>query len=254
MADIWYYVQGDKSVGPVSKEKMGSLFADGTLKKESYVWRKEFDNWKKVSEVEEFQSVFEVPKPSLPNAPGGKSSVWDVGEEDQVITIKVGHDRGADEAEFGPYTLKQLRRAFQENRINGKTFVFVPGAENWVFLADTPLFGRITNDMPPIIEDGERRMAQRRPFVARLLFHDESKVYEGICRDISVGGLQILVSGFHSKVGETIKMNVHPDNGETCFSATGKVVRVLSGNQGVSLKFEGLDEQSRSLIHKYINT
>lgn len=249
----WYYVQGDKSVGPVDGEKMNSLFSNGTLKGDSFVWKKGFDNWKKASEVEEFRLAFQGPSPvAMPQAPKDKS--WDIGDDDQVITIKVGHDRGGDEAEFGPYSLKQLRRAFQENRINGKTFVFVPGADNWTFLADTPLFNRVTSDMPPVIEDGERRMTLRRPFVARLLFHDESKVYEGICRDISVGGLQILVSGFQCQLGETIKMNVHPDNGETCFSAAGKVVRVLPGNQGLSLKFENLDEQARSLIQKYINT
>ena len=251
MAKIWYFVQGDKSVGPISKEEMDALFTNGTLSKDSYVWKKEFDNWKKASDVEEFKVS---PQSSPPPEPKGSSNIWDIGENHQAITIKIGHDRGEDEAEFGPYTLKQLRQAFQENRINGKTFVFVPGLDNWKFLADTPLFGEITDAMPPIIEDGERRMSPRRPFVARLLFHDKSKVYEGVCRDISVGGLQILVAGFHAKVGDTIKMNVHPDNGDTCFSASGKVVRSLGGNQGLSLKFENLDEQSKTLIQKYIDT
>ena len=251
MAESWYYVQGDQSVGPVEKGEMDSLFTQGSLNKDSYVWKKGFENWKKASDTDEFRSLFETPVPSFPEE---SSDVWSVGEDRQVVTIKVGYDRGSDEAEFGPYTVRQLRRAFQEKRINGKTFVFVPGAQNWKFLADTPLFNMISDAMPPVIEESERRISRRKPFVAKLLFHDQSRVYEGICRDISVGGLQILVSGFCAKVGDAIKLNVHPDNGDTCFSASGKVVRVLGGDQGISLKFENLDEQSKALIHRYINS
>ncbi len=248
MSEVWFYVQGDKSVGPVTEEKIRALFNDGSLGPDNYVWRKEFANWKKASQVQEFnlQSAGERPTHKGDN-------IWNLDEETQTITIKVGYDRGSDESEFGPYNLEQMRRAFREKRINGKTFVFVPGAENWKFLADTPLFKKISADMPPVINEGERRIAPRKPFVARILFHDQSQVFEGVCRDISEGGLQILVAGFQANVGDVIKMNIHPDNGDLCFSASGKIVRILNNNQGLALRFENLDGPSRSLIQSYIN-
>ena len=249
MSEIWYYVQGDKSIGPVTEEKMHTLFSAGTLGSESYVWRKEFDNWKKAFEVQEFRT----PPPAGGSSSQKSKDVWNIDEKSQIITIKVGYDRGGDEAEFGPYNLTQIRQAFREKRINGKTFVFVPGAENWKFLADTTLFKRISDEMPPVINEQDKRITLRRPFVARILFHDQSQVFEGVCRDISEGGLQILVARFQARVGDLIKMNVHPDNSDLCFSVSGKIVRILGGDQGLALKFENLDEQSRSLIQKYIN-
>ena len=244
MSEIWYYVQNDQSVGPVTEEKMQSLFRDGTLTASSYVWRKEFKDWQKASDVEFFQSVL---------SGKDKKDFWDVGEKNQVITIKVGYDRGEEEREYGPYSLEQMRRAFQEKRINEKTFIFVPGMENWTFLAETPLFAKISNEMPPKINEGERRISKRRPFVARLLFHNESTVFEGVCRDISAEGLQILVTGFNADIGDIIKLNIHPDNSELCFSTSAKIVRILEGRQGLAVKFENLDKKAQTLIQKYVN-
>lgn len=272
MSKTWYYVQGSERVGPVEESEIAGLFGNGTLKSDSYVWTKGYDNWVKAEEVDDLAgylssdapteeaaiSMSAEPEPvqetQAPSSEVAHSEIWDLGEDDQVITIKVGYDRGGDEIEYGPYSVSQMRRAFTENRINGKTFVFVPGADNWSFLADTPLFNRITTELPPTIEEQERRVHVRKPFVARLLFHDQSKVYEGICRDISVGGLQILVSDYPAKIGDYIKMNVHPENDDVSFSASGRVVRVLDGNQGFSLRFDSLEEKARTSIEKYVQT
>lgn len=258
MSSSWYYVRGSDRIGPVDESELASLFADGTLDGESYVWTKGFDNWQRAKSVDQVQHLMGGgASPSAVAAPPkGDRPVLDITslpEDRPCITIKIGYDRGADDVEYGPYSLAQLRRAYKENRINGKTFVYVPGMDNWKFLAETPLFDRITSDMPPIIDESERRMHIRKPFVARLLFHDRQEVYEGVCRDISIGGLQVLVANFPCKAGDIVKMNVHPDNGAQSFTATGLVVRVLEGGQGFSLRFSELGDQANSAIQAYIN-
>ena len=90
-------------------------------------------------------------------------------------------------------------------------------------------------------------------YLFRLFFHDNSQVYEGICRDISVGGLQILVSDFPCNVGDKVSMNVHPDNTDYHFTASGKVVRKLDGDAGFSLRFEDLSNEASQAISTYIN-
>lgn len=268
--DGWHYVRGDQSVGPVPKEKMTELFAGGDLRQDSLVWRKGLKNWSKASEVEDFRALFMAQEPlaappaepaaapapaeAAPAAapPRDDAAAWEVGDDDRVVAIKIGADRGSAEAEYGPYTVAQLAHAFRENRVNGRTFVFVPGAPDWRALADTPLFQRVSGEPPPS-SGGDRRVSGRRPFVARALFHDRSRVQEGVCRDISVGGLQMLVSGSGVRAGDTIKLNIHPDNGDVRFSASGRVIRLLGGDQGFSLKFENLDEESRALIRRYVD-
>ncbi|PIP89337.1 MAG: hypothetical protein COW01_12710 [Bdellovibrionales bacterium CG12_big_fil_rev_8_21_14_0_65_38_15] len=262
MSSSWYYVSGSDRIGPVEESELSSLFQDNTLDGESYVWTKGFDNWQRAKSVDQLAHYFTgatlSPAQSPVSAsepPRGDRPVLDIGalsEDQPCITIKIGYDRGADEVEYGPYSISQMRRAYKENRINGKTFVFVPGMENWQFLADTQLFDRITSDMPPVIDDSDRRMHTRKPFVARLLFHDRQEVYEGVCRDISTGGLQVLVANFPCKSGDEVKLNVHPDNGAKSFTATGKVVRVLEGSQGFSLRFHGLGDQAKQAIEDYI--
>lgn len=257
----WYYVRGSDRIGPIEENELAALFADETLDGDSYVWTKGFDNWQRAKGVDQLSQYLERPKAELPSSAPSASApqsdrpsldVSNLAEDKPCITIKIGYDRGADEVEYGPYSLAQLRRAYKENRINGKTFIYVPGMENWQFLAETPLFDRITSDMPPVIEDSERRMHIRRPFVARLLFHDKQEVYEGVCRDISVGGLQILVANFPCRAGDEVKLNVHPDNGAQSFTATGKVVRILEGGQGFSLRFHGLGDHASKAIQAYI--
>ncbi len=263
MSSSWYYVRGSDRIGPVEESELVALFREGTLNDDSYVWTKGFDNWQKARTVDQLQDILndsgEATPENLPSsieedlARPAMDDLSVLAEDKVCITIKIGRDRGLnDEVEYGPYSLEQLRRAYKEKRINGKTFIYVPGMDNWQFLAETPLFDRITSDMPPVIDDSERRRHVRKPFVARLLFHDTQVVYEGVCRDISVGGLQVLVANFPCQAGDEIKLNVHPENDAQSFTATGKVVRVLEGGQGFSLRFHNLSDHAVAAIQAYI--
>lgn len=288
MSTQWYYVQGSERVGPVDESEIETLFRGGTLNQDSYVWRKGFDNWRALNTVDEFggllnsasdsgpapveEDSFEdevqlggqseesdddvsfIPQMGDDNSDAGASfDIKSIGNHSKVFSIKVGFDRGGSEAEYGPFSLEQLRRAYDEKRINEKTFIFTPGMATWVLLADFERFDDISGSMPPAISEEDRRFNVRKPFVARLFFHDNKEVYEGICRDISVGGLQVLVSDFPCKVGEKISMNVHPDNSDYHFTASGKVVRKLEGDAGFSLRFEDLSPEAHTAIQSYIN-
>jgi hypothetical protein len=268
----WYYVRGSERIGPVDQADLESLVQVGELNEQSYVWKKGFDNWRFLSEVDELaylldikveeEEVEEVQEsgPMIPEAIPARVSAakaefaWDsVDYNQRNFHIKVGVDRGGDEAEYGPFSLNELRQLFSDGRINERTFLFSPGMSNWSFIGDLPIYSSFFTSVPPQIDPVDRRVNTRKPFVARLLFHDDSQVYEGICRDISVGGLQVLVSDFPARVGEFITMNVHPDNGPHKFTAKGVVVRVLDGNQGFSLRFKDMSAEAHQAIESYVN-
>lgn len=267
----WHYVRGNERVGPVSFEDLEDLVSNGELGSESYVWTKGFSNWKKMGEVQELEALFytsfdedevteglsrdEVEENEndelLDYRPDGVD--WEgIDEVDRVIMLKIGIDRGCEESEYGPYNLKELQRAFKEKRINEKTFIFVPGMKNWEFLGDLPIYHELT-PLPPKIEDEDRRKFVRKPFVARMLFHDNEKVFEGICRDVSIGGAQVLVSDFPSQIGEVVTMNVHPDNSRYGFVARGKIVRILENNSGFSLRFHDLSSDAKKAINNFVS-
>lgn len=273
MAISWYYVENNERVGPISEETLEELVRNGNLGEDSFVWKKGFDDWKKIKDVSELTYCFhlgspteseEDETPSMPEivpeeasteSPEEEKIDWDSIPSDQnIFSIKVGLDRnGGEEAEYGPFSLDVLKKLYEEHRINEKTLIFMPGMINWTFLADLPIYRRLTSNLPPVIDEKDRRVSIRKPFVAKMIFHDNSKVYEGVCRDISVGGLQILVSDFPGRAGDEITINVHPDNSEYSFVATGKIVRTLGGNKGFSVRFLQLSEEAQSAINSYLD-
>lgn len=263
MSDQWYYVHNNERVGPVDVAEIENLIQSAVIKEDSFVWKKGFDNWAKLADVEELMLLKKVEHISIEEVediplisdtpPILKQIDWDsIGENEKLFLIKIGYDRGDDEKEYGPFSIAQLRRAYTENRVNEKTYIFLNGIENWMLLGESPVFNKISS-LPPNLDDIDRRQTPRKPFVARLFFHDNSDVFEGICRDVSIGGLQVLVSEAPCKVGDIVNLNVHPENSDYCFVASGKVVRLLDGKQGFSLRFEGLPEESKKAITTYVS-
>jgi len=256
----WYYVQGKDRVGPVDEDKLHQLFERRVLNGDSYIWKKGLENWTRAKEILDLESQAQ---PSIPNdvaeipAIGQDQAKVDwkkISENSKQVMIKVGVDRGCAEAEYGPYSIDELRKALHQSRINERTYIFVPGMENWAFLGDLhELYKRLVNHLPPEIDDIERRAFVRKPFVARLYFHNEEEIYEGICRDVSIGGGQILIANFPGSAGDLVKMNVHPENSNYSFVATGRIVRLLEGNQGFSLRFINLSEEAQNSIKSYLD-
>lgn len=263
MADSWYYVQKGNRHGPVALEVIQEMIGNSDLAVTDYVWKKGFDNWKKIKEVPELEPApaakpqaapAPVSAPATPEPPVMEYkdvSLKNLGEE-RSIYVRIGNDRGAAPSDYGPFTVAQLKKLFDESRINGKTLIFVPGMKEWKLLGDLPEYQEIFHEAPPVIQESDRRETVRKPFVARLFVQNQKKVFEGICRDISIGGMQVLTDDFRGKAGDRIAINVHPENSEYHFTASGVVVRILEGNSGFSFRFQGLSDEAKRSVEKYL--
>lgn len=258
MADSWYYVQKGNRQGPVALEVIESMIAKQELLPEDFVWKKGFENWKKIKEVSELQTVatpeFKTPEevPEVISAPEVQVSLKDLSAENREIFVKIGNDRGGPSTDYGPFNLKQLKQLFKENRINGKTLIYTTGMKEWKILADFPEYQEIFEELPPIIKESDRRTTLRKPFIARLFVQNNKNVYEGVCRDISVGGMQVLTDHFSGEAGDKITINVHPENTDYHFTASGVVVRILEGHSGFSFRFQSLSDEAKRSIEKYL--
>jgi hypothetical protein len=105
----------------------------------------------------------------------------------------------------------------------------------------------------------EQRGFPRRPLVAKILISDEQSVIVGVCRDISIGGLQVLTERIPGKVGMKLKMNISPSTNDSgsrieSFVAEGVIVRILEDNRGFSFRFERLSNRSKQAIESYIES
>jgi hypothetical protein len=260
MSESWYYVLKGQRTGPVDASVIASLVQGHELRPDDYVWKKGFENWRKIKDVPEITDLKAAapvpPAPPKMNAPAAVSDSFrlsSLDSEEKSIYVRIGVDRGGSPSEYGPYSLTLVKRLYDENRINGRTQFFVRGhLQEWMFLADLNDFEEVFHDMPPVIQETERRRWVRKPLLARLFVQNNKKVFEGVCRDISVGGMQILTDTFPGRAGDKISINVHPDNSEYHFTAAGTVVRLLEGNQGFSFRFDPLQMEAQKAIEKYI--
>lgn len=269
----WYYVDQVKNerVGPVDETNVKELLDSGLLDELSYIWKKGLNDWIQLKDAEEFKSYLSAPEMAADNfkddevpqintakpsddVPVGTYSFKTIGLESRAVHLKIGTDRGQKQGtEYGPFTFQELKNLFKENRINHETLFFVQGMPSWDYIANIVEFEELFGSKPPIIEGIEKRRSIRRPLVARMFFHDNKTLFEGICRDVSVGGMQVLVSNFPGSAGDTISINVHPENSDYNFVATGQVVRVLEGGVGFSFRFLDLNDEAKQSINKYIS-
>lgn len=252
MSDNWYYVQKGNRNGPVALSAIEAMFRKEELAPDDYVWKKGFENWKKIKDVTELQSA---PAPTLNIPPlevAQELYFKDLSPDERLIFVRIGTDRDGATNDYGPFSLMQLKQLFKENRINGKTCVFFSGLKTWTVLADFKDYQEVFEEIPPMIKEADRRINQRKPFIARLFIQNNKKLFEGICRDVSIGGMQVLVDDFKGQAGDRVSINVHPDNSEYHFAAAGVVVRLLEGNSGFSFRFSGLSDEAKKSIEKYL--
>ena len=249
MSSHWFYVENKDKVGPVGQEKIIALIKEKKLVANSYLWTTGLDNWKKLLEIDSLKSY-------LPQDEEKNQFDWhDINPKRKVLFIMTGKDRGEQqEAIYGPYSLEVLTKLYKEKRINGRSYIWTSGLKNWKILADIDIFEQSFGGQPPEIEEIERRTALRKPFIARILFNNQDQLYEGICRDVSIGGMQILISGHPAQPGDRISCNVHPDNSQHHFVADGEVVRLLGSNQGFSFRFIEIGAEAKAAIADYINS
>lgn len=276
MSSNWYYVENGERQGPIDEERLIEMIQAGVVSSEDYVWKKGYENWLKVKDVDELE--IDAPEEELieMSVPGNKiemeakietetktktneevprGSSFDFHSIDRnknLFYILIGKDRGGSESQYGPYSLNLLIKLYKESRVNGKTFIWTRGMNSWEYLATIPIYEELFQEVPPKIEESERRIHPRKPFVAKLFFHDHDQLFEGLCRDISVGGMQILVDNVPCQNGDQINLNVHPANSEFNFTAKGKVVRILGSRQGLSCRFLELSDEARNAVEAYI--
>lgn len=268
MSDQWFYYHNNKQEGPMTLEQLKELVVRGQLNHGSYVWTKGFADWKLVKDVPELNIDVKKQQNKIESTATAtkeysiitqnkevtaKLMLGSVKSTEKCIYIKTGFDRGGTPKEYGPYDLEMLKKLYQTNRINGRTLIYFPGIDCWRILAVFSDFEVIFNELPPIIEESDRRRWERKPFTAKLFFTTDNQFYEGVCKDISLGGMQVLLYKFPGKVGEIIKLNVHPEDPNHQFVAKAKIVRIAKSDGSLSMEFLDLSDVAKKAIENYLS-
>ena len=111
----------------------------------------------------------------------------------------------------------------------------------------------IGGDSSEEAEATEKREAPRKPFEARILLTDGQEVGWALCRDISVGGMQMLMDHSPGDIGTSLKLNVSESVDIPSFTCQGQIVRVLEDGRGISFRFTSLPTEAKTAIEEYIS-
>lgn len=271
-APRWFVASGDSWIGPLFASEVYKKVISHEISWAHFVWAPDQSGWMRICDTEAFAS-------SVPQKPAKKllSQLKGVMEGDDD-TQSSGPRSGAklmrrkrsgsqsieirdwflyfNDSQFGPFSKTEVERFLQVGKIHDKVHAWKEGMVDWERIHDIPEL-RLKAGVETkkgTTEVRSQRASPRRPLVAHILLSNEDVLIAGVCRDISVGGMQVLTDQIPGKAGAHIRLNVSPSGsgGLSPFVAEGVIVRLLEDGRGFSFRFENLSEVAKRAIEKYI--
>jgi hypothetical protein len=249
----WYTSVGDRPVGPLSAKEIVQRLKAHELNFASHVWKEGFNGWTRIYDVIDF-------KPLLPSEPSSQL-LDEIRSSSQAAPPPLAPQQKEelrvwyvylDEASYGPVSDREVTALIESGRINASTYMWTKGFTDWQQGKDVDYwrkrFGKVA------AKPADKRSAPRKPFEAKILLTDGKEVGWAICRDISVGGMQVLMDHSPGPSGTALKLNVNAQGTVPGFACEGVVVRILEDGRGFSFRFTTLSGEAKAAIEKYIGS
>lgn len=244
----WFVSLGEISVGPIRASEVYERIMKGEVSWAHFIWKEGFAEWQRVCDVPDFQvAVPQAPavkpkgQPPSPPKPEAPVKEWFVYFND---------------SQYGPFFQDEVLGMLKARKVDGSSFVWKDGMSDWQKISDVGFFTDSVPEPLPDAANKEKRKTVRRPLIARVMIVEGSKVHVGMCRDISVGGMQVLSSFVPEYSGIRLKLNISsPDVTQPAFEAfvaEGAVVRILDDRRGFSFRFENLSAHAKTIIERVI--
>lgn len=243
----WFIAQGDDWNGPFKSQEVYHQVESGKLSWSSCIWKEGMQEWLPISSLSPFQEVFiriqSKPK-VLPRSRAKKISTADESSEKQVWFLR------RDGVEYGPLRGGEILAFMNQQSLPHSSVVWKEDFSEWKPLKE--VFGEFV-----AVKSLEKRSFSRKPLVARVFATNDQVLSSGVCRDISVGGMQVLTGELPGKAGDTVRLNISlPGNEKLQASAvltSGVIVRILEDGRGYSVRFLCVQPETQSEIEKYLN-
>jgi hypothetical protein len=253
-APKWFTVVNARPIGPLSAKDIVTRIQAGELSFASHVWKEGFSGWTRIYDVIDF-------KPLLPAEPSAALIASFQKPAAQVAPPPMAPKPDLrtwyiylDEANYGPISDSEVATLIQAGRITLATYMWQKGFADWTPAKDVPAWSNAFSGVAPAVvtKQFDKRSAPRKPFETKILLTDGKEVGWAICRDISVGGMQVLMDHSPGPAGTELKLNVNPQGNVPGFACEGTVVRILEDGRGFSFRFKTLSADARAAIEKYI--
>lgn len=290
----WYVALGDRWIGPMAAADVYRKLQEQEISWAHFVWRQDQGDWKRVCDVETFQSY--VPgKPPSDKPPSGKPPSAQAAKP--VVKQAARPPAAArpwflyyNESQFGPFSKDEIEHFLKVGKIHGRVHIWKDGMSGWERLEKIEEFSAAVAESRKILAErvgkkaadaaehtrvapvagkqagkadgkpeskSDKRSGPRVPMVAKILLANDEAVITAICRDISVGGMQVLTDRIPGGVGSRIKLNVSPTGGSKTFepfATEGEIVRILEDGRGFSFRFGKISDAAKRSIESYLES
>ncbi len=291
-ASCWFLAKGDSWLGPLKASEIYEKLKTAEITWVDFIWKQNQKDWLHVFEVEDFQAflpvmpsqklleaVKEASKPKPKVKPAKTPPPLPVAKEE----VKEWYLFDGT-SQYGPFSESEVINSIKSERINAKNHAWKDGMNEWQTLDTISEWVNVISSLkaekkpktPPkptpkteniashkTVDEAdelmEQRIAPRRPLVARIMIADNKSFALGMCRDISIGGMQILTDQIPGPAGTKVKLNVSPPSATKsstidAFVAEGVVVRILEDKRGFSFRFENISDKAKDSIENYIRS
>jgi hypothetical protein len=255
----WFYAVGENYRGPFKGEEIYQKLQSKELSWIDYLYREKEGQWMRVADHPMFKALQPAPpqpKPKMAPPPPPVAS------QPEIKWFLFQND-----AQTGPYPTSELIRLQVAGQITPSAFVWQEKFTEWKpFTEVAELKAAVGSLQAPVVtasptlhsttsaKPADKRAAPRKPLTAQIYLTNQKDLVVAVCRDISIGGMQVLTDRVPGTVGTTVRLNVVPpsDSGLAAFVAEGVIVRVLEDQRGFSFRFTKLNDEAKKSIESYI--
>jgi hypothetical protein len=240
----FFIPKGEGFQGPFRPSEIYQKVLSGNLSWMDHCYREKDANWIRIADHPVFRDLKpEAPKSKPAAIPPPFSPKGAVGIKWFLFL---------EGSQSGPYSESELERRIKTTQVSADAFAWNESMNDWKPLIELHPFkdwlGKPENK-------AERRTAPRKPLVAQVYVTNQKEVVTAMCRDVSVGGMQVLTDRIPGKAGDSVRLNVLPpsESGLAAFVAEGVIVRLLEDGRGFSFRFTRLSDESRQAIEEYVS-
>lgn len=255
----WFVVVSEKLLGPVSGKEIALWFQSGDITLATPIWMEGFTDWKRIHEVKDFAAL-QPTTPGMDLLAQAKSRLHKEPESPLKTPPPPGKEQRIwflymNDSQYGPFSESEVRMMADAGRVSAQTYVWKKGMADWQLAPSiTELNLKFVNTpKQPAKQMTEKRQTPRRPFEAKILLTDGQEVGWALCRDVSIGGMQVLMDRVPGGVGTTLKLNISAANDIPSFTCEGEIVRILEDKRGFSFRFVNLPPKAKGAIEEYIS-
>ena len=244
-----FLAEGEGYIGPFRPSEVYEKLQGKEVSWVDHCYREAEGQWMRICDHPLFKML-------QPEAPKPKPKVAAPPPPPKAMAPAVKWFLFQNETQTGPYPETELKRLIQVGQVMAGAFVWQEAFSDWKPIHEVPEFSTGAAAQVQVqIKPSERRSAPRKPLVAQIYLTNQKEISSGVCRDISIGGMQVLTDALPGSTGEKIRLNVMPpgSTGLKPFVAHGVIVRILEDKRGFSFRFTEINEEARASIERYVS-